>query len=110
MKKHRQNINRLCSALMLMVFAIALTPWNLLHHHQPVPVITKEVNCKHLSHVQAHADNCLICNAGFEKNYVQTHHLYKIYLSAKTFSQVRPVLKSFYTEIKRTSLRGPPLA
>ena len=110
MKKHKQNINRFLSAIMLMVFTIALTPWNLLHHHQPIPVVTKEVNCKHLSHVQAHADNCLICNAGFEKNYVQTHHLYKIFLSAKIFSQAAPVLKSFYAELKRTSLRGPPAA
>ncbi|KQR71770.1 hypothetical protein ASF92_00145 [Pedobacter sp. Leaf176] len=95
---------------MLMVFTIALTPWNLLHQHQPVAAVTKEVNCKHLSHVQAHTENCLICNAGFEKNYVQTHQLYKIFLSAKIFSQANPVLKSFFTEIRRTSLRGPPLA
>ncbi len=94
---------------MLMVFAIALTPWNIIHHHQQAPVTVKEVNCKHLSHVQAHADNCLICNAGFEKNYVHTAFLYKIYLSVKIFGQTEATLKSFYTEIKRTSLRGPPL-
>ncbi|RNL49668.1 hypothetical protein [Pedobacter jejuensis] len=110
MKKHKQHINRLLAAIMLMVFAIALTPWNLLHKHQPIPVVKQEINCKHLSHVQAHADNCLICNAGFEKNYVHTHHLYKIFLSVKLFGQADPVLKSSYTEIKRTSLRGPPLA
>ena len=95
---------------MLMVFAIALTPWNLLHHHQPVPVVLKEVNCKHVSHVQAHADNCLVCHAGFEKSYVQTHFLYKIFLSVKIFGQTEPVLKSAYAELKRSSLRGPPSA
>ncbi|WP_133248515.1 hypothetical protein [Pedobacter yonginense] len=110
MKKHKQHINRLLSAIMLMVFAIALTPWNLLHHHQTIPSVPKEVNCKHVSHVQAHADNCLICNAGFEKNYVQIHNIYKIFLSVKIFGQTEPVLKSAYTEIKRSCLRGPPLA
>lgn len=95
---------------MLVVFAIALTPWSLIHHHDKLPPIVKEVNCKHLSHVEAHADNCLICNAGFEKNYVQAHHIYKIFLSVKIFGQADPVLSSFYTEIKRTCLRGPPLA
>lgn len=95
---------------MLMVFAIALTPWNIIHHHEQVPVTVKEVNCKHLSHVQAHADNCLICNAGFEKNYVHTPHLYKIFLSVKIFGQAEPTLKSFYTELKRSTLRGPPVA
>ncbi|WP_131538421.1 hypothetical protein [Pedobacter nototheniae] len=110
MKKQKQNIKNYLSAIMLFVFAIALTPWSLIHHHDTVPVAPKEINCKHLTHVQAHAENCLICNAGFEKNYVQTHHLYKIFLSAKLFSQTEPVLKSFYTELKRTTLRGPPLA
>ncbi len=95
---------------MLMVFAIALTPWSVLHHHQEIPVVKQEVNCKHLSHVQAHGDNCLICNASFEKNYVQIHHIYRIFLSAKVFNQADPVLKSAYTEIKCTCLRGPPLA
>lgn len=94
---------------MLLVFAIALTPWNITHHHVEVPII-KEKNCHHLSHVEAHADNCLICHAGFEKNYVKAHQTYKIYLSIKVLGLLEPVLKSAFTVLKHTSLRGPPMA
>jgi len=94
---------------MLVVFAIALIPWNLLHHHKEAPSAPKEINCHHLSHLESHADNCLICNASFEKNYVQTHQLYSIFLSAKLLTGYNPVLKSCFTELRHTSLRGPPL-
>ncbi|RDC54115.1 hypothetical protein DU508_23470 [Pedobacter chinensis] len=110
MKKHSQNIRKFLSAFMLIVFAVALTPWSVLHHHNPVPVIEKEKNCKHVSHVQSHGDTCLICNASFEKNYVQTHHIYRIFLSAKIFGATPPILKSSYVELLSTGLRGPPLA
>ena len=42
---------------MLIVFAIALTPWSVLHHHNPLPVVEKELNCKHVTHVQAHGEH-----------------------------------------------------
>jgi hypothetical protein len=103
----RQNIKKYLSVIMLVVFAIALTPWSVLHHHEEIP-IKKEVNCKHLTHVEAHGDNCLICNASFEKNYVQVHHIYRIFLSARIFNRTEPTLKSAYVALKRTSLRGPP--
>lgn len=95
---------------MLIVFAIALTPWSVLHHHNPVPILKKEANCKHVSHVQAHGDTCLICHASFEKNYVQTHQIYRVFLSAKILTKKEIVLKSSYATLLRTSLRGPPTA
>jgi len=110
LKKQRQDIRKYISAFMLFVFAIALTPWSVLHHHAEIPIPKKEVNCHHVSHVEAHGDTCLICNASFEKNYVQTHHVYRIFLSVTILSQNEPVIKSSYTELLRTSLRGPPLA
>jgi len=95
---------------MLVVFAIALTPWSVLHHHEPLPLIKNEKNCKHITHVKASAETCLICNASFEKNYVQTHNVYRVFLSAKIFNQTAPVLKSSFVQIKRCFLRGPPQA
>lgn len=93
---------------MLAVFAVALTPWNIVHLHKPLPPVVKEVNCKHLSHVEAHADNCLVCHASFEKNFIQTRINTRVFLSCTIFGKVEPILKSFFTEIKTTSLRGPP--
>jgi len=95
---------------MLIVFAIALTPWSVLHHHEEAPILEKEKNCHHVTHVSSHGDNCLICNASFEKNYIQTHHIYRIFLSAKLFGFTQPVLKSTYVKLLSTSLRGPPSA
>ncbi|MCX2573475.1 hypothetical protein [Pedobacter sandarakinus] len=110
MKKHRQYIKRYFSAFMLFAFAIALTPWSVLHHHQEIPVSKKEINCHHVSHVQAQGDTCLICKASFEKNFVQIHHIYRIFLAAKIFNPKQPLLKSNYVNLLRTSLRGPPAA
>lgn len=95
---------------MLIVFAVALTPWSVIHHHQPAPVIQKEANCKHVSHIQTHGDTCLICNASFEKNYVQVHQIYRVFLCAKVLLKKELAVKSIYTELLRTSLRGPPVA
>lgn len=93
---------------MLLVFAIALTPWSVLHHHEDIPIPVKEKNCHHVTHVSSHGDNCLICNASFEKDYVQTHHIYRIFLSAQLLSFTQPVLKSTYVKLLSTALRGPP--
>ena len=109
LKKHAKHIKHLLSVFLLVVFAIALTPWSILHHHE-IPIVKKETNCHHVSHVESHTDTCLICHAGFEKNYVQAHNIYKIYLSIKIFGQVEPALKSAYVQLKHTSLRGPPIA
>lgn len=94
---------------MLLVFAIALTPWALVHNHNKAPRPPKETNCHHISHVESHSENCLICAFGFEKNFVQTHNLYNIFLSAKIFNPVVNVISSSFVEIKQTCLRGPPL-
>lgn len=108
-RRHNAKIRKLLSTFMLAVFAIALTPWNVVHHHKIVPEPQKEAHCTHLSHVQAHGVDCLICKANFTKHYTSTHNTYKVYLSVKIFNPQEPVLPTFYTKLIQTSLRGPPL-
>ena len=94
---------------MLAVFAIALTPWAAIHHHKVIPNPVKETHCTHLSHVQAHAADCLICKANFTNHYIASHNIYKVFLSVAIFCQAEAFLPSFYTELIQTSLRGPPV-
>lgn len=94
---------------MLAVFAIALTPWSVLHHHDIVLDPPKEAHCTHLAHVQAHAADCLICKANFTKHYTSTHSIYKVFLSVKIFCRAEPVFTDYYTKLIRTCLRGPPI-
>lgn len=93
-----------------MILVLALTPWNAFHNHRKVFSAPQEKNCHHISHVESHAEECLICSTGFEKNYVNTHKLYKVYLSTTIFGYFAPEIKSSFVNIKQTCLRGPPTA
>lgn len=110
LKKKNPYIIKALSVFILVVFAIALTPWSTFHHHEEQPTIKAEKHCTHDVHVKAQNETCLVCSAHFEKNYVSTHTLYKVFLSVKLFSRSNAILKRSFTDIIGTSLRGPPLA
>lgn len=93
----------------MMVFAIVLTPWAAFHHHEE-PSLRAEKHCTHKVHIKAQSETCLVCSAHFEKNYVSTHSLYKIFLSVKLFNRSNTVLRGSFTDVISTSLRGPPTA
>jgi len=112
LKKRLLHIHRAIAVLLLMVFAMALTPFAAFHdHHHEAPVCVKNhQDCGHKFHIHEGGDNCLICKAHFEKNYavqqVQCHY----FSITRTFMPAMPPVKGSYTELISLSLRGPPLA
>ncbi|PTS92623.1 hypothetical protein DBR11_26645 [Pedobacter sp. HMWF019] len=110
LRKQRLHINRILSALMLMVFSIALTPWSALHHHEEDLHLTKEKNCTHKLHLSTHSETCLICAAHFEKDFVATTSHFQVFLTLKSLLKTAPLISSSYTELIDSSLRGPPIA
>ncbi|MGY0039807.1 hypothetical protein [Pedobacter sp. NJ-S-72] len=71
MNNRRLHINRIFATLLLWVFAIALTPWSSLHHHEEQSDYCAKSGkeCMHKVHVGSERHNCLICSAHFEKDY-----------------------------------------
>lgn len=110
MKKRQLHIKRILTVLMLGVFAIALTPWGLFHHHEGMVTITAEENCSHKLHVKTQQDTCVICAVHFEKNYTAYVASYLICLSSKPIAKINPSVGSSFTALISTSLRGPPLS
>jgi len=111
LKKRRQHINKILSALMLLVFSIALTPWAALHHHpEAVHHPVKEKVCMHKQHISNHTDTCLVCKAHFEKTYDHVMVTFQVFLTVKSFIKPSPVVSSSYVALISTSLRGPPVA
>ncbi|WP_110828699.1 hypothetical protein [Pedobacter nutrimenti] len=109
MKKRRIHIHRILSAVLLWVFAIALTPWSALHHHDQQDVHSaREKVCTHKLHISSHADTCLICAAHFEKDFVQSGTTFRIFLSVQSLPKIHPLISGSYTELIESSLRGPP--
>ncbi|WP_432709574.1 hypothetical protein [Pedobacter sp.] len=111
MNTKRKYLNRLLSVLLLLVFSIALTPWSALHHH-PRVVEHHEVenSCTHELHLSNHVDTCLICKAHFVKDFVNVTATLQVFITTTTRIIVSPSLRSSYTALVHTSLRGPPLA
>ncbi|WP_143166819.1 hypothetical protein [Pedobacter caeni] len=111
MKKSRQHINQILSIALLWVFAIALTPFSALHHHDDEPRCLKhEKTCSHKLHVRSHTDTCLVCAAHFEKNYLHEYTHFQVYLEIGPVSELYAILTGSYTELIGSSLRGPPIA
>jgi hypothetical protein len=111
LKKKRVHINNILSAVLLLVFSIALTPWSAFHHHPEVTYHPeKEKNCTHKLHISSHTDTCLVCAAHFEKNFVQVSATFKVFLFVQTYIKESPVLRSSYVALFSTALRGPPAA
>lgn len=95
-----------------MVFAIALTPWSSLHHHEEVPDYCAKdgKECLHKFHVGSESHNCLICSAHFEKDYYTTAVAYRATLESKSVIKNYALISASYTALISTSLRGPPAA
>ncbi len=110
-KKRRIYINRLVSALLLLVFSIALTPWSSLHHHAEVDLhpVHEEI-CTHKLHISSHTDSCLVCAAHFEKNYVNVTATFQVFLSVSLWIKKTSVLSNTSIALFSTHLRGPPAA
>ena len=108
LKKNRQHITRLLSALMLMVFSMASTPWNLLHHHADAPHIVAEKHCTHSFHIKAQKEECLICTVHFEKNFLPASVSFQTFFSSKQIIKNDFKITFGYVALISTSLRGPP--
>ena len=111
MNTKRKYISRLLSVLLLMVFSIALTPWNALHHH-PEVVIHQEVekSCTHELHLSSHVEHCLVCEAHFVKDFINVTATFQVFITSATRVEAYPSLGNSYAELIQTSLRGPPVA
>ncbi|MET4138802.1 hypothetical protein [Pedobacter sp. UYP1] len=112
MNNRRLHISRIFATLLLMVFAIALTPWSSLHHHEEVPDYCAKngKECLHKFHVGSERHNCLICSAHFEKDYYTTAVAYQATLESKSVVKNYALISASYTALISTSLRGPPTA
>jgi hypothetical protein len=95
-----------------MVFAIALTPFSVFHHHdeEVLPCAETKKDCGHSFHIHKHADKCLICAAHFEKHYTRSDVHDQIDLTHKPVSAIFTTLSGAYAELISLALRGPPSA
>jgi len=108
LKTKQQHIKQFLTLVMLWVFSLAITPWSALHHHEDLPEVAAEQHCTHKFHVKNSQENCLICAAHFEKNYVQTNNTFRFYVKTQLLVKPVSIVKSTYTALISTSLRGPP--
>ncbi len=105
--KKRHFLKQISAIVILAIFSLAITPWSALHHHEDsVPI--HEKNCTHTVHVKTSTENCLICKAHFEKNFVSDFQNYLVYLKANLVENVFPLVGNSFTDIIASCLRGPP--
>lgn len=107
LKKKDLHISKFFAVAMLWVFAVALTPWSIFHHHETVnePV---EKHCTHQFHVKTSTETCLMCAAHFEKHYFISNNAYVTYLNVQFVFKTQQAVSSAYAQLISTSLRGPP--
>jgi len=113
LKSTIKYINQVLATAMLVVFAIALTPFSIFHNHHSQKVtscVKGEVRCMHKQHIVNHSENCLICSMHFEKTYTITQLSSQVFLSDVFIANYFFEESSCYTQLIRTSLRGPPSA
>jgi hypothetical protein len=106
-----RHINQILAAVMLVVFAIALTPFSIFHNHHSANAgsCTKaEVKCLHKQHFVNHSENCLVCSMHFEKTFTITHFSSQVFLKDVKFASYFFEDSACYTKLIGTSLRGPP--
>lgn len=108
----RLHINRILAFLLLCVFAIALTPWSSLHHHEEQHTYCSKEGaiCMHKVHVGSEQHNCLICSAHFTKDLISSVATFRVSLSTEQVIRTFTLINSSYVALISTSLRGPPLA
>lgn len=109
LKRKRLHIQRFLTLLLLGVFTMAITPWGALHHHENQAVSKADENCTHKFHIKTQQENCLICAAHFEKNYISPAIAYTIFLQSEAIVKLIPQIGNSFTELISTSLRGPPV-
>ncbi|KEQ29293.1 hypothetical protein N180_07025 [Pedobacter antarcticus 4BY] len=111
LKAHRQHISQLLAFLLLCVFAIALTPWSSLHHHQEQQESCAKPGdfCQHKVHISKQQHNCLVCSAHFEKDYSKTSQTPAISIGSSYLRYADLIAHAGYTALISQSLRGPPL-
>lgn len=112
LKNRRLHINRIISLLLLCVFAIALTPWSSLHHHEEQHEYCSKDGrlCMHKVHVGSEQHNCLICSAHFTKDILTQAATFQVSLNSVRVVNNFTLVSSTYVALIRTSLRGPPTA
>jgi hypothetical protein len=129
------HIKRSLSVVLLLVFAIALTPFSIFHHHEESPRCEENLahakalvvdlaavgnsvygadhdhskSCSHKFHISGPTDHCLICSAHFEKSYTNSEFHYQVYQDFKPVSKRYSAVSGSFTELVGSSLRGPPL-
>lgn len=111
LKRRIRYINQLLAAMLLVVFAIELTPFSTFHDHhsQSSNKCSKgEVKCMHKQHIVTHSENCLICSMHFEKTYTLHQFSLQVFLKEGKVADYAFEDKTCYTRLIRTSLRGPP--
>ncbi|WP_343530462.1 hypothetical protein [Pedobacter sp.] len=106
--RKRHFLKQLFATLMLGVFALAITPWSALHHHEE-NIIVKEKHCTHTVHVKTSTETCLICKAHFEKNFTTSFQNFLIHLKSNYIKRTTPSVAVAFTEIIASCLRGPPI-
>ncbi|MDQ8003791.1 MAG: hypothetical protein REI64_03260 [Pedobacter sp.] len=105
--KKRHFLKQISAVVILAIFSLAITPWGALHHHEEnIPV--HEKNCTHTVHVKTSSENCLVCKAHFEKNFVSDIQNYIVYLKANIVENTVSLVGNSFTSIIASCLRGPP--
>ncbi|TKC01977.1 hypothetical protein [Pedobacter cryotolerans] len=107
LKKRRLYIQQILTLALLWVFALAITPWSSLHHHEEQTIVV-EKHCTHHLHLKTTQETCLICKAHFEKKFMVSKAIAVTYLESKVFHSPKFNITSSYAELISTSLRGPP--
>ena len=105
------HIAKYLAVFLLMVFAMATAPLNLLHHHEAKTRCLKgELRCMHKEHLQNQSENCLICTFHFEKTF-STQEFFTPFFSGEKFPRTPfTELGCSYTDLIGSSLRGPPVS
>lgn len=109
MRKKRAHIHQIITVILLAVFSLAILPWNVVHKHDaPLSRSIAEKHCTHKEHIQSYQEQCLICNAHFEKSYTVQQKSFSLIVDKPADLHFSPICQTAYVELIATSLRGPP--